>query len=54
VIGLFIVYFFIEGVIMASFLFLLEMINMTEIEFSENVERGVEDDPKNSRSVGHA
>jgi hypothetical protein len=39
---------------MAPFLFLLEMINMTEIEFSEKAGRGVEDDPKNSRSVGHA
>jgi hypothetical protein len=39
---------------MAPFLFLLEMINMTEIEFSENAEKGVYDDPKNSRSMGHA
>jgi hypothetical protein len=30
------------------------MINMTEIEFIENVERGVYDDPKNSGAVGYA
>jgi hypothetical protein len=43
-----------KGVAIAPFVFLLEMINMTEIEFIENVERGVQDDPKNSGAVGYA